>query len=146
MIEELIARSADGLNYDTETPEDLIEKKNRMRETCDRVGRNFNELKWSLYLCTSVIGEDADDFEEKKKDLLNQHWLFEEITDEMKPKVLDVMLEKYVSGTVDSAVEELSKFKDELDFLILGLPMVGELRKNGLDTIRMLKDSIIPNL
>ncbi|MHA2353065.1 MAG: LLM class flavin-dependent oxidoreductase, partial [Candidatus Thorarchaeota archaeon] len=146
MMEEIIARYADGLNYDTETPEDFIEKKNRMREACDKVGRDFDELKWSIYLCTSVIGEDTDDFEEKKKELLNQHWLFEEITDEMKPKVLDVMLSKYISGTIDSAVEELSKFKNELDILILGLPMVGNLRKNGLDTIKMLKDHIVPKL
>lgn len=146
MMEEIIARYADGLNYDTETPEELVEKKSRMREACDRVGRDFNELKWSLYLCTSVIGMDSDDFEEKKKDLLNQHWLFEEITDDLKPKVLDVMLTKYISGTVGSAVEELSKYKNEIDILILGLPMVGDLLKNGLDTIKILKDQIVPKL
>ncbi|MFW9832996.1 MAG: TIGR03560 family F420-dependent LLM class oxidoreductase [Candidatus Thorarchaeota archaeon] len=146
MMEEIIARYADGLNYDTETPEELVEKKSRMREACDRVGRGFNELKWSLYLCTSVIGMDSDDFEEKKKDLLNQHWLFEEITDDLKPKVLDVMLTKYISGTVGSAVEELSKYKNEIDILILGLPMVGDLLKNGLDTIKILKDQIVPKL
>ena len=145
MMEDIIARYADGLNYDTETPDDLKAKKNRMREACDKIGRNFNELKWSLYLCTSVIGMDEDDFEEKKKDFLSQHWLFEEITDELKPKVLEVMLTKYVSGTVASAVNEISKYKRELDILILGLPMVGDLRKNGLDTIKLLKDYIIPN-
>jgi alkanesulfonate monooxygenase SsuD/methylene tetrahydromethanopterin reductase-like flavin-dependent oxidoreductase (luciferase family) len=146
MMEETIARYADGLNYDSETPEELIEKKNRMREVCKRVGRDFDELKWSLYLCTSVIGKDTTEFEEKKKDLLNQHWLFEEITDEQKPKVLDVMLTKYISGTVDSAVEEISSYKNELDALILGLPMVGDLRKSGLDTIKLLRDCIIPKL
>ena len=146
MMEEIIARFADGLNYDSETPEDFVEKKNRMRVKCEEVGRDFEELKWSLYLCTSVIGEDADDFEEKKKDLLNQHWLFEEITDEMKPKVLEVMLTKYVSGTIDSVVEKLSKYKDEVDVLILGLPMVGDLRKNGLDTIKILKEHIVPKI
>jgi len=146
MMEEIIARYADGLNYDSETPEDYVAKKDRMREACDRVGRDFDELKWSLYLCTSVIGEDANDFEAKKKDLLNQHWLFEEITDDRKPKILDVMLSKYISGTIDSALEELSKYKNETDILILGLPMVGDLRKNGLDTIRILKDYIVPKL
>ncbi|MGY5870878.1 MAG: TIGR03560 family F420-dependent LLM class oxidoreductase [Candidatus Thorarchaeota archaeon] len=146
MMEEIIARYADGLNYDSETPEDLIEKKNRMRAECERVGRDFEELKWSVYLCTSVIGEDTDDFEEKKKDLLNQHWLFEEITDELKPKVLEVMLTKYISGTIDTAVEKLSKYKNETDTIILGLPMVGDLRKNGLETIRILKEHIILKL
>ncbi|MFW9847071.1 MAG: TIGR03560 family F420-dependent LLM class oxidoreductase [Candidatus Thorarchaeota archaeon] len=146
MMEEIIARYADGLNYDSETPEDFAEKKNRMREACKKVGRDFDELKWSIYLCTSVIGEDTDDFEEKKKDLLNQHWLFEEITDELKPKVLEVMLSKHVSGTVDTAVEEISKYKNEADIIILGLPMVGDLRRNGLDTIKLLKERIIPGL
>ena len=146
MMEEIIARYADGLNYDSETPEDLIEKKNRMRAECERVGRDFEELKWSVYLCTSVIGKDTDDFEEKKKDLLNQHWLFEEITDELKPKVLEVMLTKYISGTIDTAVEKLSKYKNETDTIILGLPMVGDLRKNGLETIRILKEHIILKL
>jgi F420-dependent oxidoreductase-like protein len=146
MMEEIIARYADGLNYDTETPEDLIEKKSRMREACEKVGRDFDELKWSLYLCTSVIGMDSDDFEERKGDLLNQHWLFEEITDELKPKVLEVMLRKYISGSVDSATEEILKFKDEVDILILGLPMVGDLLKNGLDTIKILKEHIVTNI
>jgi F420-dependent oxidoreductase-like protein len=146
MMEEIIARYADGLNYDAETPEELQEKKNRMKGACDKVGRDFGDLTWSLYLCTSVIGKDADDFEAKKKELLNQHWLFEEITNEQKPKVLEVMLTKYVSGTVDSAIEELSKYKNEIDTLILGLPMVGDLRKNGLYTIKILKDHIVPKI
>lgn len=146
MMEEIIARYADGLNYDSETPEDFVEKKNRVREACDKVGRDFNELKWSIYLSTSVIGEDTDDFEEKKQDLLNQHWLFEEITDELKPKVLDVMLTKYISGTIDGAIEKLSKYKNVTDIMVLGLPMVGDLLKNGLETIKLLKDNIVPKL
>ncbi|MFX1559893.1 MAG: TIGR03560 family F420-dependent LLM class oxidoreductase [Promethearchaeota archaeon] len=146
MMEETVARYADGLNYDSETPEELVEKKNRMRKVCERLGRDFDEIKWSLYLCTSVIGENKEDFEVKKKEHLSQHWLFEEITDEMKPKVLEVMLSKYISGTIDSVVEELSKYRNEIDILILGLPMVGDLRKNGLDTIKILKDQIVPKL
>lgn len=146
MMEDIIARYADGLNYDSETPEDFVEKKNRVREACDKVGRDFDELKWSIYLSTSVIGEDTDDFEKKKQDLLNQHWLFEEITDELKPKVLDIMLTKYVSGTIDGAIEKLSKYKNVTDIMVLGLPMVGDLLKNGLDTIKLLKDHIIPKL
>jgi len=146
MMEEIIARYADGLNYDSETPEDFVEKKNRVREACDRVGRDFNELKWSIYLSTSVIGENAEDFEKKKEELLNQHWLFEEITDELKPKVLEVMLSKYISGTIDTVVEKLSQYKNEVDFLVLGLPMVGDLRKNGLHTIKILNEKVIPRL
>ncbi len=146
MMEDIIARYADGLNYDSETPEDFVEKKNRVREACDKVGRDFDELKWSIYLSTSVIGEDTDDFEKKKQDLLNQHWLFEELTDELKPKVLDIMLTKYVSGTIDGAIEKLSKYKNVTDIMVLGLPMVGDLLKNGLDTIKLLKDHIIPKL
>jgi F420-dependent oxidoreductase-like protein len=146
MMEDIIARYADGLNYDSEIPEDFVEKKNRVREACDKVGRDFDELRWSIYLSTSVIGEDTDDFEKKKQDLLNQHWLFEEITDELKPKVLDIMLTKYVSGTIDGAIEKLSKYKNVTDVMVLGLPMVGDLLKNGLDTIKLLKDHIIPKL
>jgi F420-dependent oxidoreductase-like protein len=146
MMEEIIARYADGLNYDSETPEDFVEKKNRVREACEKVGRDFDELKWSIYLCTSVIGEDTDDFEKKKQDLLNQHWLFEDITDELKPKVLDVMLTKYISGTIDGAIEKLSKYKNVTDIMVLGLPMVGDLLKNGLDTIKLLNDHIVPKL
>ena len=146
MMEDIIARFADGLNYDSETPEDFAAKKDRMREACEKVGRDFHELKWSIYSCTSVIGEDSDDFEQKKKDLLNQHWLFEEITEELKPKVLEVMITKYVSGAVDAAVEKLRGYTKEADIIVLGLPMMGDLRKNGLDTIRLLSDRIIPQL
>ncbi|MFW9958536.1 MAG: hypothetical protein ACFFCT_10735, partial [Candidatus Odinarchaeota archaeon] len=131
-------------NYDSKTPEDFIEKKKRMRVMCKKVGRDFDELKWSLYLCTSVIGKDTNDLEKKKSERLKQHWLFEEITDEIKPKVLEAMLRQELSGTVDTIVKELSKFKNELDVLILGLPMVGDLLKNGLDTIKILRDHIIP--
>ena len=146
MMEEIVARHADGLNYDSETPVDLAEKKNRVRAACDKVGRDFDELRWSIYLCTSVIGEDADDFERKKQDLLSQHWLFEEITDELKPKFLDIMLARYVSGTTDEAIEKISRYKNETDIMVLGLPMVGDLLKNGLETIKLLKDHIVPKL
>lgn len=147
MMEETIARYGDGLNYDSKSPEDFVEKKDRMRVACEKVGRDFDELQWSMYLCTSVIGEDADDFEERKIDLLlNQHWLFEEIADDVKPKVLDVMLERYISGTVDEAVEKIAMYKKEVDLMVLGLPMMGNLLKNGLDTIRILKEKIIPRL
>lgn len=146
MMEETIARYGDGLNYDSKTPEDFVEKKKRMKVACEKVGRDFDELKWSIYLCTSVIGEDTDDFEERKKERLNQHWLFEEITDELKPKVLEAMMKQELSGTVDTVIEELSKFKNEVDIMILGLPMVGYLLKNGLDIIRILKEHIVPKL
>jgi hypothetical protein len=72
--------------------------------------------------------------------------LFEEITDELKPKVLDVMLTKYVSGTIDGAIEKLSRYKNVTDIMVLGLPMVGDLLKNGLDTIKLLKDQVVPKL
>lgn len=146
IMEETIARYADGLNYDSETPEDFAEKKKRMRDACEKVGRNFDELKWSIYLTTSVIGEDAEDFEEKKQELLNQHWLFTEITDELKPKIIEIMLAKSISGTVDTAIEKISQYKNEADIIILGLPMMGDLRKNGLDTIKILKEHIAKKL
>jgi F420-dependent oxidoreductase-like protein len=146
MMEEIIARFADGLNYDSETPQDFHEKKERMREMCDRVGRDYNELKWSIYRSTSMIGEDEDDLEEKKRDLLNQHWLFTEITDEMKPKVLDAILKKEISGTVDDAIRQIAEFKRGTDVFVLGLPMLGNLLKNGLETIRILKERIVPKI
>jgi len=146
MMEETIARYGDGLNYDSKTPEDFVEKKKRMREMCEKVGRNFDELRWSMYLVTSVIGADTDDFEEKKKNLLNQHWLFEEIPEEMKPKVVEAMLKQSISGTADEAIEKISEYEKDVDIMVLGLPMMGDLLKNGLDTIRLLKDHIIPKL
>jgi F420-dependent oxidoreductase-like protein len=146
MMEEIIARYADGLNYDSERPEDFIKKKDRVRKACKKVGRDFDELKWSIYLCTLVIGEGADDYDAKKQDLLDQHWLFEEITAELKPKVLDTMINKYVSGTIEGVIKQLSKYSNVTDIMILGLPMVGDLLKNGLDTIKLLKEHIVPKL
>jgi len=146
MMEETIARYGDGLNYDSKTPEDFVEKKNRMRLACEKVGRDFNELKWSLYLSTSVIGKDMDDFERRKADRLKQHWLFEEIPEDLKPKVLEAILKQELSGTVDEVVDKLSKFKKELDVLILGLPMIGDLLKNGWDMSKLLHGYILPKL
>lgn len=145
-MEENIARYSDGLNYDSESPEDFAEKKNRVKEVCERVGRDSDELKWSIYLSRSVIGEDTDAFEDKKRDLMNQHWLLEETTDELKPKVLEVMLRECISGTVDTAAKEMSQYRNIADIITLGLPMMGDLRKNGLDTIKTLKDHIVPRI
>jgi alkanesulfonate monooxygenase SsuD/methylene tetrahydromethanopterin reductase-like flavin-dependent oxidoreductase (luciferase family) len=117
-----------------------------MRETCEKFGRDFNELNWSMYRVTSVIGADADDFEAKKKDLLNQHWLFEEIPEEMRPKVVDAMLKQSISGTAEEAIEKISEYKNEVDVMVLGLPMMGDLLKNGLELIEVLNDHIIPRI
>jgi F420-dependent oxidoreductase-like protein len=146
MMEETIARYGDGLNYDSKTPEDFVEKKKRMREMCENVGRNFDELRWSMYLVTSVIGADTADFEKKKMNLLNQHWLFEEIPEEMKPKVVEAMLKQSISGTVEEAIEKISEYKNEVDVMVLGLPMMGDFLKNGLELIEVLKNYIIPKL
>ena len=58
----------------------------------------------------------------------------------------EVMLSKYVSGIIDQAIEKISMYKNETDIMVLDLPMMGDLLKNGLDTIRILKDHIIPKL
>jgi alkanesulfonate monooxygenase SsuD/methylene tetrahydromethanopterin reductase-like flavin-dependent oxidoreductase (luciferase family) len=117
-----------------------------MRAMCEKVGRDFDELKWSLYLSTSVIGKDPDDFEKKKEERLKQHWLFEEIPEEMKPKVVEAMLKQSISGTADEAIEKISEYEEEVDIMVLGLPMMGNLLKNGLDTIKILKEKIVPRL
>ena len=56
------------------------------------------------------------------------------------------MLKRYISGTIDEATEEMAKFRDVADVLVLGLPMMGNLLQNGLDTIKILKEQIVPKL
>ena len=56
------------------------------------------------------------------------------------------MLKKCVSGTMDEAIESISKYKKETDIIVLGLPMVGDLLKNGLDMIILLRNKIVPRL
>jgi len=60
MMEETIARYADGTDMDrAETTKDLLKKKERVRRVCEKVGRDFQELRWSVSKTAGVIGEDT---------------------------------------------------------------------------------------
>jgi len=145
MMEETAARYADGMDMDhAETVKDLLKKKKRVKRMCEKVGRNFDELKWSVSKTAGVIGEDTDDFEERMKEITEQEWGF--IADDpesVKRKYLETLNTKEIGGTPPVVIEKLSEFKDHADIMNICLPFVGNLRKNGLDTIKILKERIL---
>jgi alkanesulfonate monooxygenase SsuD/methylene tetrahydromethanopterin reductase-like flavin-dependent oxidoreductase (luciferase family) len=148
MMEETIARYADGTDIDNlETIKDLLEKKERVKKMCEKVGRNFRELKWSASNTVGVIGEDTDDFQKRLKETIEQEWIWSgDAPKSMKQKYLDTLNSKQIGGTSPEVIEKLSEFKDHVDIMNICLPFVGNLRKNGLDTIKILKEQILGKL
>ncbi len=149
MMEETAARYADGVDYAKRTKgtvADYAQKKERMRVMCEKVGRNFEDLEWSTGMMVAVIGEDNDDFENRKRDVIRQEWPHKVFTEEFKKKALEAGCKQDLAGTPERVVEKLLQYKEHVDVFNIGLPFVGNLRKNGLDTIRILNDYIIPRL
>ncbi len=146
MIEETAALYGDGLDYDGASPDVFTQKKERMKEACEKVGRNFLEMSWSVSVIAAILGEDETDFNNRKKDAAKQNWLHEEFTKPLKQKYLEAACATQIAGPPDPVLEQLSEYKKEVDIISICLPFFGNLRKNGLDTIRILKESIIPRI
>ncbi|UCG37057.1 MAG: LLM class flavin-dependent oxidoreductase, partial [Candidatus Bathyarchaeota archaeon] len=145
MMEETVARYADGMDYgDTTTIKAFLEKKKRVKRMCERVGRDFEELRWSASMTAGVIGEDTDDFEQRLKEILEQEWIWSARDPKsVKQKYLKTLNSKEIGGTPPVIIEKLTEFKDHADIMNICLPFVGNLRKNGLDTLRIFKERIL---
>jgi alkanesulfonate monooxygenase SsuD/methylene tetrahydromethanopterin reductase-like flavin-dependent oxidoreductase (luciferase family) len=149
MMEETIARYADGVDYAKRgggTFVDYAQKKERIQDMCEKVGRNFDDLIWSSGLNVAVIGEDEDDFENRKREVIGQDWPHKVFTEEFKKKALDAGCKQDLAGSPEMVLERLLQYKDHVDVFNIGLPFVGNIRQWGLETIRILKDHIIPKL
>ncbi|MFW9908449.1 MAG: TIGR03560 family F420-dependent LLM class oxidoreductase [Candidatus Thorarchaeota archaeon] len=146
MMEETAARYADGVDYIKGTSADYAQKKNRMRLMCEKVGRNFEDLSWSTGIQVAVIGEDDDDFENRKLDAVNQDWPHKAFTEDLRKKMLDAGCKQDLCGPPERVIERLRPYKNLVDVLSFDLPFVGNVRKIGLDTIRILKEFIIPRI
>jgi alkanesulfonate monooxygenase len=145
MMEETVARYADGMDYgDTTTIKAFLEKKKRVKRMCERVGRDFEELRWSASMTAGVIGEDTDDFEQRLKKAIEQEWIWSARDPKsVKQKYLKTLNSKEIGGTPPVIIEKLTEFKDHADIINICLPFVGNLRKNGLDTLRIFKERIL---
>jgi F420-dependent oxidoreductase-like protein len=150
MIEETAARYADGMDmgYEETTIKDLKEKKERVKKICEKVGRDFNELKWSVSKTVGVIGKNTDDFEKRLKETIEQEWTWARAHEptSVKQKYLETLNSKEIGGTPPEIIKKLSAFKNHADIMHIYLPFVGNLRKNGLDTIKILKEQILEKL
>ena len=146
MMEETVARYADGLDCDEASPGVYTQKKERMKSMCEKVGRDFDEMRWSVGKIAVVLGEDDDDFQNRKEAVLKQKWLEKTFTEPMKQSWLEHACAREIAGPPDVVVERLSKFRNLADVVNLCLPFVGDLRSNGLDTIRILKERVLPRL
>ncbi|MDF1540177.1 MAG: LLM class flavin-dependent oxidoreductase, partial [Candidatus Thorarchaeota archaeon] len=146
MMEETATRFADGLDYETKSADDLAQKKERMEIMCEKVGRDFEDLKWSAGIMVAVIGEDNDDFENRKRDVVKQEWPHKFFTEDLREKMIEAGCKQDLAGPPESVVERLLQYKELVDVVNIGLPFVGDVLKNGLDAIRILKDYIAPRL
>ncbi len=149
MMEETAARYADGLDFAKRngTPaEEYIQKKERMRRMCEKVGRDFKELRWSTGRNVAVIGEDADDFENRKRDTVKEEWPHKFFTEDLREKMIEAGCKQDLAGTPENVIEKLSEYKQYVDIFNIGLPFVGNVRQHALDTIRILKDHVVPKL
>jgi len=145
MMEETVARYADGMDCVETTIKDFLEKKERVKRMCEKVGRDFEELRWSVSKTAGIIGEDTDDFEERLKEVVTeQEWIWiARAPESVKQKYLETLNSKEIGGTLPVVIEKLSEFKDHADTMNICLPYFGNLRKNGLDTIQILKERIL---
>jgi F420-dependent oxidoreductase-like protein len=144
MMEETVARYADGMDCVETTIKDFLEKKERVKRMCEKVGRDFKNLRWSVSKTAGVIGEDTDDFEKRLKEITEQEWMWSAHEPEsVKQKYLETLNSKEIGGTLPVVIRKLSEFKDHADIMNICLPFVGNLRKNGLDTIQILKERIL---
>ena len=146
MMEETTARYADGVDYIKGTAADYAQKKERMRVMCKKVDRNFEELGWSTGLMVAVLGEDTDDYKNRKRDVIRQEWPQGIYSEEFKKKALEAGCKQDLAGPPERVVERLHQYKDHVDIFNIGLPFVGNIRQMGLDTISILKDHILSRL
>ncbi|UCD96465.1 MAG: TIGR03560 family F420-dependent LLM class oxidoreductase [Candidatus Bathyarchaeota archaeon] len=148
MMEETVVRFADGLDYgEGTTIRDFLEKKARVKKMCETIGRDFEELKWSVCLTAGVIGEDADDYKERLKEILEQEWIWiAQASKSVKQKYLESLSSKEIGGTLPDAIQKLSEFEEHADIMNVCLPYFGDLRRNGLATMQILKDQILTAL
>ncbi len=146
LMEETAARYADGLDYVSATPTDIVQKKERMKIMCEKVGRDYDRMMWSVGVMAIVLGDDDDDFRDRKEQVLKQNWQDKMLTQEIKEKWLEKTISKEIAGPPDTVIEKLLKYKQEVDAVNICLPVFGDLRRNGLDTIRILKERIIHRL
>jgi alkanesulfonate monooxygenase SsuD/methylene tetrahydromethanopterin reductase-like flavin-dependent oxidoreductase (luciferase family) len=146
MIEETAARYGDGLDYVGATPTEFVQKRERVEAVCDEIGRDSREMRWSVGTTAVVIGEDEADYERRIKDVLKQEWTQKILTGPMKEKWLDAALAKEIAGPPEAVIEKLSEYEDKVDLVNICLPFIGNLRENGLDTIRILKERIASRL
>jgi alkanesulfonate monooxygenase SsuD/methylene tetrahydromethanopterin reductase-like flavin-dependent oxidoreductase (luciferase family) len=146
MMEETIARYADGIDYIKGTSDDFIKKKERMRKMCKKAGRNFENLSWSTGLNVAVIGEDDNDFENRKRDVINEEWPHKVFAKELKEKILEAGCKQDLAGPPDEVIEKLKQYDEHVDEFSIGLPFVGNVGKNGMDTIKILKNNVVGKL
>ncbi|TXT56090.1 MAG: 5,10-methylenetetrahydromethanopterin reductase [Candidatus Thorarchaeota archaeon] len=148
MMEETAARYGDGLDFVKATPEKYVRKKERMKNMCEKVGRDFDDMKWSVGTMAVVLGEDEDDYRNRIQAVLDEEWMEKTIPDEMKSKWIDTTIEKHkqLGGPPEDVLERLTAYKGIVDIVNICLPIVGNIRKNGLDTIRILKELVVPKI
>jgi len=149
MMEETIARYADGVDYAKRgggTFADFDQKKDRIRAMCNKMDRNFEDLMWSSGLNVAVIGEDEDDFENKKREVVGQEWPHKFFTEELREKMVEAGCKQDLAGTPEMVLKRLLQYKNHVDVLNIGLPFVGNVRQWGLETIRILKEHIVSRL
>ncbi|MFX0056094.1 MAG: LLM class flavin-dependent oxidoreductase [Candidatus Hermodarchaeota archaeon] len=146
MMEETAARYGDGVDFEGKTPTEYAQKMKRVEAACDKVGRDFQEIRWSVSKTAVVIGEDEEDYEQRKQAVLKQEWLEKIMTESMKQEWLEAALTREIAGPPEVVIEKLSEYKDKVELVTICLPFIGNLRENGLDTIRILKERIVPKL
>jgi alkanesulfonate monooxygenase SsuD/methylene tetrahydromethanopterin reductase-like flavin-dependent oxidoreductase (luciferase family) len=145
-MEETAARYGDGVDFEGKTPTEYARKMERVEAACDKVGRDFQEIRWSVGKTAVVIGEDEEDYERRKQAVLKQEWMEEIMTESMKEEWLEAALTREIVGPPEVVIETLSEYRDKVELVTICLPFIGNLRENGLDTIRILKERIVPKL
>ncbi|MBD3159933.1 MAG: LLM class flavin-dependent oxidoreductase [Candidatus Lokiarchaeota archaeon] len=140
MMENTIAKYADGIDFEGASPEKIKQKKERMNNALAKVGRDPGDLSWSTDMTTFVPAKSEEEYEKKVDSLLRQ----------IPVKHHDHFrrdLQSSLSGTPETMVERIKAYDDAgIDQVSICLPWIGDILNNGKRAIEIIKDSVLPLL
>jgi F420-dependent oxidoreductase-like protein len=127
-------RWADEYNTTFPTDDEVVERRRRLLEECDRQGRE--PLRFSL-MTMCIVGKDAAEFEERARgvyDLAPRHASFDDWLRERRTAA--------IVGTVDEVFTRLKR----LESLGVDGVMLQHLRHDDLESIALIGRELVPAL
>jgi F420-dependent oxidoreductase-like protein len=133
---KLAARWADEYNTTSAAPEDVRERRQRLSEACEAVGRDPSTLTFSV-MTACIVGRDHNELLERVGRVLDRTGQ----GGSAEAMVADPP-RRWILGTVDQVVERLEAYQEAgLDRI-----MLQHLAHDDLDMVALIGDALVPRL